>query len=107
MFEMLYDQAEVGKRIKAKRKEFKMTQQELAERLSVSSDSISDYERGETQCGSDNLVKLCQIFNVSADYFLFGFDKKLKEKNWNILNQYTEEELELLIKAIKVIRHQT
>lgn len=101
MFEVLYDQAELGKRIKSKRKEYKMTQEDLAQKLEVSRDSISDYERGITQCGCDHLIKLCQIFNVSSDYFLFGYEKKLKLDEQEM---YTEDELKMAIKFIRQIK---
>lgn len=72
-----FDSKKTGERIKTVRKKNKLTQQHLAEKLYVSVDSISDYENGRTVCGQDKIMMMCQMFNVSADYFLFGIDRKL------------------------------
>ena len=78
MDEITYDAKVFGKRLQKLRKSRKMTQAELAELLFLSEDSISNYENGKTTCMPEHLTKICQIFNVSADYFYFGNMKELK-----------------------------
>ena len=90
-------QVEMGERLKKIRKQNHMTQQELADYLFVSVDSVSGYENGRITIGHDYIQKLCVKFNVSADYFYFGYEKELIEKSmsgeWmHILGQLNDEE---------------
>lgn len=52
------------------RKDFKMTQAELAEKLSLSPLTISAYECGRSVPDDVTKVKIARIFNVSLDYLL-------------------------------------
>lgn len=79
-FDENYDSTELGKRIKAIRKKCGMTQEQLADILLLSVDSISNFENGRTTCMPEHLMKICQIFNISADYLFFGMEKELKKK---------------------------
>lgn len=56
--------------IKKYRKENNMSQDELAEKLGVSRQSVSLWETGQTQPTIDNIVALSKIFNVSSDVIL-------------------------------------
>lgn len=47
-----------------------MTQKDLAEKLSVSVNSISMYERGQSTPTDDVKVKIAQLFHVSLDYLM-------------------------------------
>lgn len=55
-------------RIKQLRKENKMTQAELAEKLGVSPQAVGTYERGSRKVSSKVLDKLAEIFNKPAGY---------------------------------------
>lgn len=74
-----YNAAEFGKRIKDIRKKKKMTQGKLAELLYISEDSVSNFETGKTMCVPEHITKMCQIFNISADYFYFGKEYSLQD----------------------------
>lgn len=60
----------IGNNIKYLRNKHKLSQQELAEKLSVPRSSLSDYERGHTQVSVENLIKLSDIFDVKIDDLL-------------------------------------
>ena len=45
-----YNAVEFGRRIRTIRKQKKMTQQELAELLFLSEESVSNFETGKTMC---------------------------------------------------------
>ena len=45
-------------------------QSEVAEILGTSQTMYARYERGANELPSRHLVKLCRLYNVSADYFL-------------------------------------
>lgn len=88
-----YDAKEFGRRIREIRKKNNMTQEELAQRLMVSVDSISNYENGKTNCMHDYIMHLCEIFNVSADYFFFGkisYEQRYDETTDKILELLEE-----------------
>ncbi len=57
-------------RLKTLRIEKKMSQPELAKLVGVSKGMISFWENGINEPTISNLVKLCQIFEVSSDYLL-------------------------------------
>ncbi|RJS62633.1 DNA-binding protein [Bacillus sp. PK3_68] len=67
----------IGSNIKSLRKEMKWTQQELAKRIGVSSQMISNWEREYTTPTVEDIAKLAQEFNVSTDKVLTGFDKEV------------------------------
>ena len=62
----------MGQRIAARRKELGMTQEQLAERLGLSLQSISCIELGKKAVRPENLANLCKHLNVSVDYILYG-----------------------------------
>lgn len=63
---------QMGKRIADRRKELHLTQEQVADRIDVSSQTISFVELGKKAIRPENLAKLCQTLDVSSDYILFG-----------------------------------
>ena len=63
---------ELGLRIHNRRRELGLTQEQLAELMDVSIQMISNLELGKKAIRPENLVKLCGILGVSADYILRG-----------------------------------
>ena len=62
----------MGERIMARRKQLRMTQEELADRMDVSTQMISYAEQGRKAIRPENLIKLCAALDISADYILKG-----------------------------------
>ena len=60
----------LGEKILHLRKLSGMSQEELASQITVSRQAISKWELGESIPDTDNVVQLCRLFNVSADYLL-------------------------------------
>ena len=52
------------------REDADMTQQQVAEILGTSQTMYARYERGANELPIHHLIKLCQYYNVSSDYFL-------------------------------------
>ena len=63
----------LGTRIKELRKEFGLSQVELALRMEVTKQTISNWENENIQPSVDMLVGLANVFNVTTDYLL-GLD---------------------------------
>ncbi|HDR4903673.1 helix-turn-helix transcriptional regulator [Bacillus cereus] len=59
-----------SERIKYQRKLNKLTQKELADKLDVSSQVISNWERDYTRPNYDDIGKLANVFKVTSDYLL-------------------------------------
>lgn len=64
-------------RLKELRKKRKLSQQELADLLNISRESISKYEKGEQEATYQTLKRIAKIFNVSIDYLLDTTDDNL------------------------------
>lgn len=87
----------MGQRIMVRRKALRMTQEELAERLGVSTQMISNLELGKKAIRPENLAKVCEVLKLSADFVLTGTNTKsavdiVAEK----LVQLTAEELQMV-----------
>ena len=67
---MSVDLKDIGARIKAARIKKELTQAELAEMLNVSSVHVSKIELGKTNFSVDILMRLTEIFQISADELL-------------------------------------
>ena len=63
---------DVAVRLKALRKQHKLTIEKLAERIEVSSSFIGLIEKGESGISLENLYKLAQIYGCSLDYLVAG-----------------------------------
>lgn len=87
----------MGHRIMVRRKSLRMTQEELAEKLGVSTQMISNLELGKKAIRPENLAKVCDVLGLSADFILTGTDTKtavdtVSEK----LTRLTPEELQIV-----------
>ena len=71
----------VGKKLMKIRKLHKETQQELADRLDISKNSIINYENGHTPIPIDTLIKIAEIYQVSLNFFNLNDEKVNKYKN--------------------------
>lgn len=73
---------EIGQRIKKKRKEAHLTQEELLERIHLSTtskQSLRSWERGQRLPDLETMLRLCEVFNcdlgyLQADYTESTFD---------------------------------
>ena len=86
------------KRLKELRLNKNLTQQQLGKLLSVSGQTILNWETDITYPSVKKLIELASFFDVSIDYLL---DFKEKDTNFdkiiNILNDYEKEDLIKLI----------
>lgn len=86
----------LGERIKELRKHYNWTQQDLAEKLGVTSASISSWESGTRRPDFETLDNLCDIFKVTLDYLLGRVDKNeyLMNRLENLKVDILEDEAE-------------
>ena len=92
----------MGERIAKRRKSLKITQEELAERIGVSVPMISNLEQGKKAIRPENLIKVCSVLELSADYILTG--KTADQSDYPAvlggIDTLTENELALLRQLI-------
>ena len=60
----------LGKRLKELRVEKNLSQNALAEIIETNNSSVCDWECGRTEPSLDTVIKLCEFFDVTADYLL-------------------------------------
>lgn len=63
---------EIAQRLTALRKERGYSQEELAQRLNISMQAVSKWERAEASPDTDNLIALAQLYGVSLDEMIYG-----------------------------------
>ncbi len=68
----MLDKKRLGNNIKKEREKLHMTQAQLAERLYVTFQAISGWERGVTPPEIENICKMADIFGISVDTLLFS-----------------------------------
>ena len=69
---MNYDISEMGKRIQSLRQSRGLTQEQLAERLNISTVHLAKIEIGSRSCSLNILIAFTSFFHVSLDYLVFG-----------------------------------
>ena len=87
---------EIANRLQKLRKENGYSQEELAEKLGISRQAVSKWERAESSPDTDNLILLAELYNVSLDYLLKISDenelKELKENQKEIAEEDDDDE---------------
>ena len=94
---------EFAERLKTLRKQVKLTQTQIAEKLDISQQAYASWERGVKKPTQENLVKIAQVLNVSVDYLVGNSEEKLD--NIELLFRMnskglTEEEKEIFKKEL-------
>lgn len=69
---MMFNMQEVGARIASLRREADLTQAELAEKLGISYQAVSSWERGASMPDIGKLMDLARALNVTVDALLGG-----------------------------------
>lgn len=82
-------------RIRELRKERGLTQEELGNLMGLERSTISSYERGRLEPTFQNIIKLADIFSVSAKYLMGMSDNRMEEGRQDI-----RAEVENLMKDI-------
>lgn len=87
---------EISERLQQLRKKENYSQEKLAELLGISRQAVSKWESGQGCPDIDNIIKLTEIYHVSADYLLLG-------KNFDTSKEPVQKERLISRKAIDII----
>lgn len=102
------NQKKIGSFLKELRKEMGITQEEFAEKLDVSSRTISRWETGANMPDISLLVNIAEIFNVSIPEIINGerkseiMEKEVKEVA-EAMSNYAGAEKSVILKRVKLI----
>ncbi|HWA29707.1 MAG TPA: helix-turn-helix transcriptional regulator [Rhizomicrobium sp.] len=64
----------VGERIRVRRTEMGLTQEDLARKLDISYQQVQKYETAANRISAGRLYEIARELNVEMDYFFDGFD---------------------------------
>lgn len=97
---------EIGKRISRIRNYNEYSQEQLAEKLSLTPKHISNIESGTVGISLGALTKLCRLFDCSMDYIVFGRPmnddiNKLPKEIISIIYSGSREERQRLDRHLK------
>jgi transcriptional regulator with XRE-family HTH domain len=81
------------------RKRDNLTQMELAEKLDISANFLSNIECCKNWISPDTLVKLATAFNIEP-YELFKADALFTEKEKDILRSYADENMKAVLSVV-------
>lgn len=70
---------DIGNRIKKQREIYNISQEELADRIFVSRQTISNWENNKSYPDIKSISLLCNIFNISIDDFIGGDVSQMKK----------------------------
>ena len=70
------------------RKKHGLSQEELADKLGVSRQAVSKWERSEASPDTDNLIELAKLYDISLDELLLN-----KENNTESSNEKVDAEV--------------
>ncbi len=88
-------------RIRKARENMGYTREKFAEKLDVSVSYLAELERGRTGISVKMLTKVCNILGLSADYVLFGEERKEDELRADAIRRINSKYLPLLDKVIE------
>ena len=95
---------DMGLRISKLRKQMGLTQEELAERAGMISQTISTAELGKKALRPENIVKLSRALNVSTDYLLTGCRNSM---DYTVINEKLEtvspEKYDKIMRIIDIV----
>ena len=97
------DQVKIGKFIAECRKDKKLTQADLAEKLNITDRAVSKWETGNGMPDSSIMLELCNILGISVNELLSGevinmedYDKKAEENLLELKRREEESNKKLL-----------
>jgi len=70
---MYFDYRGMGNRIIQKRREIHVSQKELANRLNISNNHLSNIENGKAGPSFELFIEICKELNISSDFLIFEY----------------------------------
>ncbi len=101
------DYTKLGNRIREERLRLNLTQEKLAESVSITSAYLGQIERGERGVKLDKLVAIARVLGVTVDFLLKDYISSPDDNYINQIHQLfhnrTNSEKELAVNMIKLM----
>ena len=68
----------VGQRLRWRRRELKLTQEQLGEKLGLTFQQVQKYEKGVNRISAGRLFEMAQVLGITITYFYEGVDDLLE-----------------------------
>ena len=94
----------LSENLKKIRKDNNLSQEQFAEKLGVSRQSVSKWENGEAYPEMDKVLQICKMFNLNIDELLNQDIKKVNEEKQSKINidKYVGDFLDYITKTINL-----
>ncbi len=105
-YEDKIDYSKIGQKIKQKRQELGMSQEELAEACDISYSYIGHIERASRNLSLNTAIKLSQVLNVSLDYLLLDAiptESALINSINSELCNHSPEQVQKFLNTVKIL----
>ncbi|MDT2826982.1 helix-turn-helix domain-containing protein [Enterococcus devriesei] len=80
---------EVGERLKARRNELNLTQDQVAESLGITRQTMSNWENGRSYPDIERVIRLSELYALSLDELLKGDQKMVRHLQENtVVNHF-------------------
>lgn len=100
----------IGLKVRAARLDKRLTQEQLAEQLGKSVETVSNIERGESLTGLETLQKIAEVTGKTMASFFDDFEKEqnvsrkrflVEEEVRTLISRFSDREVSLIIALIK------
>lgn len=87
----------LGERLYELRKKKGLSQEEVAEKLNVTRQSVSKWETDESKPDFDKIIPICELFEISSNELLSGTKEEKEEKEVEVINKDNKKKRALII----------
>lgn len=105
-YEDKIDYSKIGQKIKLRRQEMGMSQEELAEACDISYSYIGHIERASRNLSLTTAIKLSQVLNMSLDYLLLDAiptESALINSIMSEIKKHDKEQVQKFMNAVKIL----
>lgn len=93
----------IGEKIYELRKEKNLSQEDVAEKLNVTRQTVSKWETNQSTPDFDKIIPLCELFEISTEELLIGKKKEEQIQNEQEAPKKTLTKEEVKIKSAEVV----
>jgi len=101
------DYKALGARIREERRKQNLTQEQLADKVSVTYSYIGQVERGERGISLETLINVSNCLGVTVDFLLANYidneDEYLRQLWIRLVKNRSEKEQDMIINVVKAI----
>ena len=105
VIDMDVDKKLIGKRIRHRREAAGLSQEQLAEKLALSTNHISSIECGKSLLTTKRLLDLCNILGGTPNYYLLGEIEPGADRITALVKELSPDAQEMLCRLLEAYLH--